>query len=82
MTTLAAPKAIADFSRRDRLACQRLAKSNAHVLALDFENGEPVRVLRTVVKAVKIGSHWRVVLNKPLPTGGQCVDRSLVSDIS
>lgn len=71
-----------DFAQHERMVCQRLARRNAKVLAFDFENGEPVRVLRTVIKAVKIGSNWRVVLNKPLPTGGQAIDRSLVSELS
>lgn len=71
-----------DYTRYEGMVCQRMARRKANVLVLDFENGEPVRVLRTVEKAVKIGGNWRILLDKPLSTGVQCVDRSLVSELS
>lgn len=63
--------------------CQELASRRAKVLVRDIQDGEPVRVLRTVVKAYgsKRGrsSHWGVDLDKPLSDGATGVDYSFIA---
>ena len=62
--------------------CQELAKRKAKVLIADIQDGERVRVLRTVPRAFgsKSGrdSFWGVDLDKPLSDGTTGVRYSLI----
>ena len=63
--------------------CLELAKRKAKVLVREIQDGERVRVLRTVVKAYgsKMGrnSYWGVDLDKPLSDGATGVDYKFIA---
>lgn len=67
----------------NKTKCMELAERKAKVLVRDIQNGEPVRVLRTVINAygLKAGrsSHWGIELDKPLSDGVSKVDYGFIA---
>jgi hypothetical protein len=65
--------------------CQELARRKAKILVRDIQNGERVKVLRTVVKAygTKRGrvSYWGVDLDKPLSDGATGVNYKFIEQV-
>lgn len=65
--------------------CQELAKRKAKVLVRDIQDGERVKVLRTVTEAFgfKSGrsSYWGVSLDRPLSDGSTGVGYSFIEQV-